>query len=160
LSQTLLLTGLTGMKLKMKRGRSIAYWAATVFVSCVMGISGGLAISHAAPFMKALAHLGYPRYFSNILGIGKIAGVIVLLAPGMPRLKEWAYVGCAITILSACYSHYSSGDGLLALEPLVTFGALLASYAYRPGSRRLQLAAVEDVRMNARCGQPIHGVAS
>jgi hypothetical protein len=90
--------------------------------------------------MKALAHLGYPRYFSNILGIGKIAGVIVLLAPGMPRLKEWAYVGCAITILSACYSHYSSGDGLLALEPLVTFGALVASYAYRPATRRLRIA--------------------
>lgn len=140
MSQVLLLPGLMGMELKTTRRKSIAYWAATIFVSCVMGISGGLAISHAAPFMKALAHLGYPRYFSNILGIGKIAGVIVLLAPGMPRLKEWAYVGCAITILSACYSHYSSGDGLLALEPLVTFGALVASYAYRPATRRLRIA--------------------
>ena len=72
----------------MKRGRSIAYWAATVFVSCVMAISGGLAISHAAPFMKALAHLGYPRYFSNILGIGKIAGVIVL--------TRWTKIGSYI----------------------------------------------------------------
>jgi hypothetical protein len=133
-----------GMELKIAGRKSIAYWAATIFVSCVMGVSGGLAISHAAPFMKALAHLGYPRYFSNILGIGKIAGVIVLLAPGMPRLKEWAYVGCAITILSACYSHYSSGDGLLALEPLVTFGALLASYAYRPANRRLRITEAQS----------------
>jgi len=140
----ILLPGLMGMKLKMTRGRSIAYWTATIFVSCVMGISGSLAISHAAPFMKALAHLGYPPYFSNILGIAKIAGVIVLLAPGMPRLKEWAYVGCAITILSACYSHYSSGDGLLALEPLVTFGALLVSYAYRPANRRLRMAGAQS----------------
>jgi hypothetical protein len=59
-------------------------------------------------------------------------------------LKEWAYVGCAITILSACYSHYSSGDGLLALEPLVTFGALLASYAFRPASRRLRMAQAQS----------------
>jgi hypothetical protein len=107
-----------------------------------MGISGGLAISHAAPMMRALAHLGYPRYFANLLGIGKIAGVFVLLAPGMQRLKEWAYVGCAITILSASYSHYSSGDGLLALEPLVTFGVLVISYEYRPAGRRLQVPAV------------------
>jgi DoxX-like family len=141
LSQSSHQFGLMGMDLKMTRRKSIAYWATTVFVSSVMGISGGLALSHAAPFMKALAHLGYPRYFSNLLGIGKIAGVVVLLAPGMPRLKEWAYVGCAITILSACYSHYSSGDGLLALEPLVTFGALVASYGSRPKSRRLQIAA-------------------
>jgi hypothetical protein len=120
------------------RRRSITYWITTVFVSCVMGISGGLAITHAAPMMKALTHLGYPPYFANLLGIGKIAGVFVLLAPGMPRLKEWAYVGCSITILSATYSHYSSGDGLLALEPLVTFGALVVSYMYHPAARRLQ----------------------
>jgi hypothetical protein len=127
------------------RRRSITYWITTVFVSCVMGISGGLAISHAAPMMKALMHLGYPRYFANLLGIGKIAGVFVLLAPGMPRLKEWAYVGCSITILSATYSHYSSGDGLLALEPLVTFGALVVSYLYRPATRRLQAEPATQV---------------
>jgi len=54
---------------------------ATVFVSCVIGISGILAITHAGLMMKALSHLGYPRYFSNLLGIGKLAGVFVLLAP-------------------------------------------------------------------------------
>jgi len=45
-------------------------------------------------------------------------------------------VGCGITILSASYSHYSSGDGLIALEPLVTFAALLISYiiAQRAGA--------------------------
>ena len=68
--------------------RSIAYWTATVFVSCVIGISGILAITHAGLMMKALSHLGYPRYFSNLLGIGKLAGVFELLAPGMPRLKS------------------------------------------------------------------------
>src|SRR6266853_314633 len=124
---------------KMKQ-RSIAYWTATVFVSCVIGISGILAITHAGLMMKALSHLGYPRYFSNLLGIGKLAGVFVLLAPGMPRLKEWAYVGCGITILSASYSHYSSGDGLLALE------ALVISYICRPATRRLPSQLVNQIR--------------
>ena len=67
------------------------------------------------------------------------------LLPGMPRLKEWAYVGCSITILSATYSHYSSGDGLLALEPLLTFGALVVSYMCRPATRRLQTESVIQV---------------
>jgi hypothetical protein len=98
--------------------RTIAYWIATVFVACIMTASGALAISHAPPFMKALAHLGYPPYFSNMLGLGKLIGVCVLFAPALANLKEWAYVAFGITILSACYSHFSSGDGLLALEPL------------------------------------------
>ncbi len=109
-----------------------------------MGVSGTLAITHAGLMMKALSHLGYPRYFSNLLGVGKLAGVFVLLAPGMSRLKEWAYVGCGIAILSASYSHYSSGDGLLALEPLATFAALVISYISRPAARRLQAQSVNQ----------------
>src|SRR6266404_2897776 len=127
------------------RGKAVTYWVSTSFVACIMAISGGLAITHASLMMKALAHLGYPRYFSDLLGIGKLAGVFVLLAPGMPRLKEWAYVGCGITILNASYSHYSSGDGLMALEPLVTFAALVISYIYRPASRRLEAQLLKQV---------------
>ena len=120
----------------MKRN-NIVYWTASAFVTLVLGISGILAALHATPTMKALGHLGYPPYFTNILAVGKIIGLIVFLGPGMPRLKEWAYAGFSITILTACYSHYSSGDGLLALEPLLTFGALMISYATRPSARRL-----------------------
>jgi hypothetical protein len=124
------------------RGKTIGYWAATLFVALIMVVSGGLAISHAAPFMKALAHLGYPPYFSDLLGLGKLIGITVLLVPGLPRLKEWAYAAFAIVVLSACYSHFSSGDGLMALEPLVTFGALVASYRLRPADRKLSALAV------------------
>jgi hypothetical protein len=102
-----------------------------------MAISGALAITHAPPMMKALAHLGYPPYFSDLLGVGKLAGVCVLLSPGLVKLKEWAYVGFGITILSAAYSHLLSGDGLMALEPLVTFVALAISYQTRAAAPRL-----------------------
>src|SRR5258707_5283215 len=118
------------------KAKKTTYWIATVFVVCIMTISGVLAITHASPMMKALAHLGYPPYFSNLLGVGKLVGVGVLLAPGLVKFKEWAYVGFGITVLSACYSHFVSGDGLLALEPLVTFGALMVSYLFRPAGRR------------------------
>jgi len=120
----------------MMRDKKTTYWIATVFVVCIMTISGALAITHAPPMIKALAHLGYPPYFSDLLGAGKLVGVCVLLAPGLVKLKEWAYVGFGITILSACYSHLLSEDGLLALEPLVTFAALVVSYLTRPAGRR------------------------
>jgi hypothetical protein len=76
------------MKLK-----KVAYWFTTIFVTLILGISGAMSIAHAAPLMKALKHLGYPDYFANILGVGKVIGLAVFLAPGMPRFKEWAYAG-------------------------------------------------------------------
>jgi hypothetical protein len=76
----------------MKR-KVIVYWITTIFVALVMGISGGMAFVHQAGMMKAFAQLGYPSYLSNILAWRKLTGVAALLAPGMPRLKEWAYAG-------------------------------------------------------------------
>jgi hypothetical protein len=116
--------------------KKTAYWITTIFVGFIMTTSGVLALTHAPAMMKALAHLGYPAYFSNLLGVAKLSGVCVLLVPGWVRLKEWAYVGFGITILSACYSHLLSGDGFLALEPLITFVALLTSYLTRPSDRK------------------------
>ena len=119
----------------MAKTKTTIYWIATLFVAFIMTISGVLALTHSPDMMKALAHLGYPPYFSNLLGVSKLAGVCVLLLPGIVRLKEWAYAGFGITILSASYSHLLSGDGLLALEPLLTFAALVLSYSMRPPSR-------------------------
>jgi hypothetical protein len=119
----------------MTKTRTTIYWIATLFVAGIMTISGILALTHSPGMMTALAHLGYPPYFSDLLGVAKLAGVCVLLVPGIPRLKEWAYVGFGITILSASYSHLLSGDGFLALEPLVTFAALVLSYTMRPPGR-------------------------
>jgi len=114
-----------------------------------MTISGVLAVAHAPSMMAALAHLGYPAYFSNLLGVAKLVGVCMLLVPGMVKLKEWAYVGFGITILSASYSHLLSGDGVLAaLEPLVTFAALVISYVARPASRKFVMPELTRVAGN------------
>lgn len=118
------------------RKRNLAYWLSTGLVAFIMTVSGGLAILHVPQFMQALRHLGYPPYFANLLGIGKLAGVAVLLAPRLGRLKEWAYAAFGITVLGGCYSHLFSGDGWLALDPLATFVALAISYVRRPASRR------------------------
>lgn len=103
---------------RQMKPKSTIYWISTGVVTLVIGVSGGMSIAHATSLMKELAQLGYPPYFAKVLGIGKAVGLIVLLAPGLRRFKEWAYSGFSITILAACYSHFSSGNKLLALDPL------------------------------------------
>ena len=115
--------------------RNIAYWIATIWVAGVMAVTGTLAVTHAPGMMRGLSRFGYPVYFANLLGYAKLAGVCVFLSPGLVRLKEWSYVGFGITIISAMYSHFSSGDGWMALDPLVTFAALAVSYRTRPANR-------------------------
>ena len=52
-----------------------------------------------------------PAYFRVELSWAKLFGVVLLLAPVPPRLKEWAYAGFAINIGSALIAHLSVGDG-------------------------------------------------
>jgi hypothetical protein len=46
-------------------------------------------------------------------------------------VKEFAYAGFAITLVSASIAHFSSGDGpLFVIDPLLFLGALAVSYWY------------------------------
>src|SRR5439155_24336347 len=60
---------------------------------------------------EAFTHLGFPAYFRVELSLAKLLGVVLLLAPVPPRLKEGAYAGCAIDLASALIAHLSVGDG-------------------------------------------------
>jgi len=115
--------------------RKTVYAIATAWVAGIMTVTGVLSVAHTKSMMEGFAHLGYPAYFANLLGVAKLLGVCALLAPRLPRIKEWAYVGFAIVIVSACYSHLESGDGLKALEPLATLATLAVSYWARPADR-------------------------
>ena len=64
----------------MTKAKATTYWIATLFVAGIMTISGVLALTHSPTMMTALAHLGYPPYFSDLLGVAKLVGVCVLLA--------------------------------------------------------------------------------
>ena len=88
------------------------------------------------PFSDVMAHLGYPGYFALILGCWKILGAAAVLAPGFPRLKEWAYAGMFFNMTGAVASHLSVGDGASALiAPTVVTALVAASWALRPATR-------------------------
>ena len=127
--------------MKTLKTLKIAYWASTGLFCCVFLFTGTSYLLHTQIMDTKFHEIGFPLYIMNLIGILKIAGAITLLVPKYPRLKEWAYVGFGITVLSACYSHLLSGGGAMALEPLITFVVLAISYWTRPPSRRFFLTS-------------------
>jgi hypothetical protein len=85
--------------------------------------------------------LGYPMYFFAILGVWKVLGAIAILAPGFPRLKEWAYAGIFFDLTGAAASVAAVGGyGAYAfhvIAPLIIAGFCMASWALRPSSRTI-----------------------
>jgi uncharacterized membrane protein YphA (DoxX/SURF4 family) len=124
----------------MKRAqlKTIAYWATTILGPASFVIGGTLSLTHSSQVSESLQHLGYPAYFAMLLGVGKLAGAIVTVLPGMPRLKEWAYAGFCIELTSAAFSHVAVGDSAIdIIAPLLFLALVLASWALRPASRKL-----------------------
>lgn len=125
--------------------KSILYWGSTALFALAMTGSGFATISRQAPMVEGYAHLGYPVSLLTLLGAWKLLGVAALVAPGLPRLKEWAYAGFVFNLTGAAYSHAAAGDAasqLVAPLILLTIGAI--SWATRSGARALPAAASES----------------
>ncbi|SRR6266550_7003924 len=137
-----------------KRDR-IVYWTTTGIVCAVMIFSIlNFTVFDHFPFPEGgFVHLGLPDYFRVELTIAKILGVSALLIPGVPaKIKEFAYFGFGITLVSASIAHFSSGDArisiLFVLDPLIFFALLTVSYFYFIIARRGSAArsAARDCR--------------
>jgi hypothetical protein len=89
----------------------------------------------------AFVHLGLPRYFKIELTTAKILGVLALI-PSVPfKIKEFAYFGFGMTLLSASIAHLARGDARLSvffpIDPLLFLGILIVSYFYFQKSHSL-----------------------
>src|SRR3984885_6047418 len=120
------------------RNRDFAYWVATVLVAAEAAVGGVADILQLPPFFPTLIHLGYPGYFSVILGVWKVLGAVAILAPRLPRLKEWAYAGLFFDFTAATASHAAIGEAAQLVGPISSIVFLAASYALRPSSRRVE----------------------
>jgi uncharacterized membrane protein YphA (DoxX/SURF4 family) len=118
------------------RGR-VWYWVATGLIALCF-LPGGVSYLMRVPAtIQGIEHLGYPAYLLTILGVWKVLGTAALLAPRLPRLKEWAYAGTVIELTGASISHAACGDALWhVINPLVLAGIAIISWALRPASRR------------------------
>jgi hypothetical protein len=127
------------MKLKM-----IAYWTTTTLIALETFAGGIIDLTHGRTEVfrgprvdDVVLSLGYPLYVLAILGTWKIPGAITLVAPGLLRLKEWAYAGIVFDLSAAAVSHAIRGHRQEVIAPLVLLGLALASWALRPANRVL-----------------------
>ena len=82
--------------------------------------------------------LGYPIYFLTILGVWKLLGVIAILVPKFPLVKEWAYAGFFFSMTGAIFSHIGAGSaGSEYFGPSLLIVLTVLSWYFRPADRRL-----------------------
>jgi len=122
---------------------NIIYWIATAIILALMLFSAFNSLTNNPQGVQMMTHLGYAPYVAHFLGVAKILGVIAILVPGYPRLKEWVYAGFTFDMVGATYSMYASGDPVGKWIFMLVFIAILAvSYIYY--HKKLQLKGVKD----------------
>jgi len=124
----------------------IFYWIFTGLLAALMligGIPDLMSVPQAVDIMK---HLGYPTYLLPFLGVAKLLGVVAILFPGVPRIKEWAYAGFTIDLTGAMYSHISTGDPASTWAPIfIGLGLIAGSYIFH--HKRLKAASLSNAHL-------------
>ena len=100
----------TAVNIPRFKGIVIGFWIAIALFCLQIGFTAYAQLT-LPQVAEAFAHLGFPDYFRVELALAKLLGVVLLLAPVPSRLKEWAYAGFAITLVSALIAHLAVGDG-------------------------------------------------
>jgi uncharacterized membrane protein YphA (DoxX/SURF4 family) len=88
---------------------NIIYWISTGLILAMMLFSAYSSFTDNPDGAKMMAAIGYRPYVLHLLAVAKVLGVIAILTPGFPRLKEWAYAGFTFDLIGATYSFYASG---------------------------------------------------
>jgi hypothetical protein len=116
----------------------IIYWIATLWLALGMVSTGIVQLIKMKEEADMMEHLGYPLYFLTILGTWKLLGVIAVLVPKFPLLKEWAYAGFFFAMSGAIFSHLASGDGAKEFfGPTLLLVLTVVSWYFRPADRRV-----------------------
>jgi hypothetical protein len=123
--------------------KTIAYWTTTALLLVPVFLGALLDVASPPDVVTFFASLGYPPYFGPIVGTWKLLATVAILAPRLPRLKEWAYAGLFFDLTGAAISQavsgHSAGD---VMFPLVLVGLVIASWALRPATRQFDATLV------------------
>ncbi len=136
--------------------KRIAYWSSTCLLAAVL-LSGGMGeLSLRPETVAGMRLLGYPPYFLQIIGFWKVLGGAAILAPRLPRLKEWVYAGVFFNMTGAAASHLVAGSAAWHVILTGMFALLtLASWALRPAERVVGVLAQQvfpGITDTAICG--------
>ena len=129
----------------MTKRNKIIYWISTIWLSLGMLSTGLVQLFRAKsegavspPGVYGITYLGYPVYILTILGVWKILGVIAVLSPKFPLLKEWAYAGFFFIMTGAVFSHIAMHDSFGDIWPsLLLLVLTIVSWYFRPVDRKI-----------------------
>lgn len=124
----------------MSKRNKIIYWIATIWLALGMvstGIVQLLKQKEGPGAVESMTQLGYPMYLLIMIGVWKVLGVIAVLIPKYPLLKEWAYAGFFFVMSGAIVSHIAVGDPVSELFPAILLLVLtIISWYFRPSDRK------------------------
>lgn len=124
----------------MSKRNKIIYWVATIFLSIGMLAGGIQQMLQIGGYNEIVTRLGYPLYMLSILGVWKILGVIAILVPKFPIVKEWAYAGFFFVMTGAAISHLAMKEPFVEVVPsLILLTAIIASWYFRSVNRKVIL---------------------
>ena len=122
----------------MTKRNKIIYWISTIWLALGMLSSGIVQAFNVKEEIDFIIQLGYPAYFLTILGIWKILGVVAVLIPKFPLLKEWTYAGFFFAMSGAAFSHIASGNSMGEIfPPLLLLMLTVVSWYFRPADRKI-----------------------
>ncbi|MHA4843970.1 DoxX family protein [Flavitalea antarctica] len=124
----------------MKKRNKIIYWIATLWLALGMASTGIVQLLKLKEETGFIIKMGYPDYLLPFLGAAKIFGVVAVLIPRFPLLKEWAYAGFFFMMLGALYSHIVLGDAINEIfPPLLLLVLTILSWTFRPAERKISI---------------------
>jgi uncharacterized membrane protein YphA (DoxX/SURF4 family) len=122
----------------------IFYWIFTGLLLAGVGIGAVFNALSTPESVEYITALGYPAYVVPFVGVAKILGLIAILIPGFPRVKEWAYAGITFDLIAATYSLIASGRPVSEWAGMILFFILIAGsyYFYHRIRKEKELAKI------------------
>ena len=122
----------------MTKRNKIIYWVFTLWLALGMTSTGLVQLIKTDDEVAMMTQLGYPVYIMTILGVWKMLGVVAVLVPKFPLIKEWAYAGFFFNMSGAIFSHIAAGSPVSQIfPPLLLIALTVISWYFRPADRRL-----------------------
>lgn len=122
----------------MSKRNKIIYWIATLWLALGMTSTGIVQLMHREEEVNLFKELGFPIYFLTLMGICKLLGVVAILLPKLPLLKEWTYTGFFFSMSGAVFSILVSNHSIAQIfPPLLLLALTVTSWYFRPADKKM-----------------------